>query len=416
MRTPGQQRRNDRVATQLRRAWNRPVGVVRHWWDAVVAAARQPGPERDTALLVVKAATATVLAWQFAVHVMRSDQPFYAPMAALLVVDRTMVRSIGGSAQRLAAVVVGMVAAWIAGTLVGVHWWSMLPVIALALLIARYRRLGDHGIQVPVMAMLSLLTVGGTSAEFTYVTIGETLAGGVIGVLTNAIVLPPLHIREPREQITQLTQRVRDLLADIGTGLRDGWDRDDARRWYDASSELLERAPSVHDEIATGRESTRLNPRDAMLGLAVDWTGYGETVEAVRRSQWQVSGIARTLLDAADEQDRLPPPSQAFLDDYAEALGHVGDALEHFGLAEDVERSRVRRALAEAVAILDRLSDRLHDSRLDDPLAWPAYGALLLDARRLVRELEVHAERAIVPTDSGVTTARAHPRRWLHGH
>ena len=65
------------------------------WASAVRAALTTPGVERAEGLLVLKAAVATVLAWQLAVHLLDSPTPFYAPMAALLVVDRTMVRSIG---------------------------------------------------------------------------------------------------------------------------------------------------------------------------------------------------------------------------------------------------------------------------------------------------------------------------------
>ena len=58
-------------------------------------------------------------------------------MAALLVVDRTIVRSALASAQRVAAVIVGMSIAWLVGSLVGVTWWSMLGVMFVAMLIAR---------------------------------------------------------------------------------------------------------------------------------------------------------------------------------------------------------------------------------------------------------------------------------------
>ncbi|WP_406830748.1 aromatic acid exporter family protein [Pedococcus sp. KACC 23699] len=133
----------------------RARAVVSSWWTSAGQALRVAGPQRDAALLMGKAALATVIAWQFAVLVLHSPSPFYAPMAALLVVDKTMVRSLGASAQRVVAVVVGMSAAWLVGTTLGVHWWSMLPVIYLALLIARWKRLGDHGIQVPTMVLLS---------------------------------------------------------------------------------------------------------------------------------------------------------------------------------------------------------------------------------------------------------------------
>lgn len=371
------------------------------WWDAASRAVRVAGPQRDAALLMGKAALATVIAWQFAVLVLHSPSPFYAPMAALLVVDKTMVRSLGASAQRVVAVVVGMSAAWLVGTGVGVHWWTMLPVIYLALLLARWRRLGDHGIQVPTMVLLSLLTVGGTDREFTLLTIVETIAGGVIGVATNAVVLAPLHVQQPREQIRSLTVRVCTLLNDIAAGLRDGWDTDAARSWYDTSTEIIDLAPGIQAEIETGRESLRFNPRENLLRLEVDWVGYAQTVEAIGRAQWQLSGIARTLVDAADEDESQPTPAKLFLDSYAEALDKIAGGISHFGLAGDAEGEAVTEYLRSAGGILDQLGHEIHEAKLEDPRAWPAYGALLLDAQRLIRELEVASHKAVMPTDSG---------------
>jgi hypothetical protein len=372
---------------------------------------RRAGPERDAALLIAKAALATVLAWQFAVRVMHSPAPFYAPMAALLVVDRTMVRSLWASAQRVVAVVVGMSTAWLVGSVFGVHWWSMLPVIALALLIARWRRLGDHGIQVPTMVLLSLLTVGGTDLEFTYLTIVETLAGGVIGVLTNAVVVAPLHIEQPRDQIRTLTRQVCQLLNDISAGLREGWDGAMAREWFDRSTDILRFAPTIHSEIETGVESTRFNPRDNLRRFEVDWAGSGETVEAIRRGQWQVSGIARTLVDAADEEAANPTPTKRFLERYAVALDDVAGALSHFGLEGEDEVRAVRDYLRSAGKIVADLEDEVRTTQLEDERAWPAYGEMLLDARRLIHELELHSGTAVMPTDSG--PIRKPPRRII---
>ena len=178
-------------------------------------------------------------------------------MAALLVVYGTMVRSIGASARRVAAVVVGMSIAWLVGSLVGVTWWSMVLVMFVALLIGRWELLGDHGIQVPTMAPLSLITVNGTDTEFTYLTIVQTVLGGVVGVAVNAVVLAPMHLEEPRDALRDLTTRVQDLLGDIATGIREGWDADRARRWYHHATDLGDRVPEVLQAVETGRESTR---------------------------------------------------------------------------------------------------------------------------------------------------------------
>ncbi|MDF2143388.1 aromatic acid exporter family protein [Knoellia sp. p5-6-4] len=371
------------------------------WVRTVRRAVAHAGPERDTGLLLAKASIATVVAWQVAVHLLDSPQPFYAPLAALLVVDETMVRSLGASAQRIAAVVLGMSVAWLVGSVVGVSWWTMVPVMLVALLLGRWRRLGDHGLQVPTLVLLSLLTVHGTDTQFTYLTIVETVVGGVIGVAVNAVVLAPLHIQQPRDAVRSLTSRVRRLLHEMATGLREGWDADLARRWYDTSTEIVQTAPEVLETIETGRESTRLNPRHDLRPVDIDWAGYERTVETVRRSQWQVSGIARTLVDAADEAERLPVPSRDFLERYAEALDAIGCAVDHFGLRDDEDQAEVDRHLRAALEVLDQLGAWVRETPLDDPHAWPAYGALILDAQRLARELAAKKEEAAVPTDSG---------------
>jgi hypothetical protein len=245
--------------------------------------------------------------------------------------------------------------------------------------------------------------------EFTYLTIVETLAGGVIGVLTNAVVVAPLHIQQPRDQIRALTRQVCQLLNDIAAGMREGWDGDMASGWYDTSTDILRLAPSIHASIETGRESTRFNPRDNLRRLEVDWAGYAQTVEAIRRGQWQVSGIARTLVDAADEDASQPTPTQRFLERYADALDEVAGALSHFGLGSEDEQATVRNHLRSAGEIITELEDVVRTSDLEDERAWPAYGAMLLDAQRLIRELALHSSTAVMPTDSG--PIRKPPRR-----
>ena len=377
------------------------MATLRGWAQAVRAALTRPGAERFEAVLLLKAAVATVLAWQLAVRLLDSPAPFYAPMAALLVVDRTMVRSLWASARRVAAVVVGMSIAWLVGSVVGVTWWSMVVVMFVALLIGRWRRLGDHGIQVPSMVLLSLITVNGTDGAFTYLTIVETVLGGAVGVAVNAVVLAPMHLDEPRDALRDLTSRVQDVIGDIAVGLREGWDADRARRWYHHATDLGDRVPEALQAVETGRESTRWNWRHRLRPARIDWDGYVRTVEAVRRAQWQVAGIARTLVDAADDADRHPTPSAAWLNSYADVLDEVGSAISHFGVWTDESRAAVEEHVGRALEVLDAMSEKVRSTPLDDPHAWPAYGALVLEGERLARELLTSNAEASVPTDTG---------------
>ncbi|MEW1953206.1 aromatic acid exporter family protein [Terrabacter sp. NPDC080008] len=368
---------------------------------ALRRAVHRPGPERDALLLLLKSAVATVAAWQFAVRVLDSPVPFYAPMAALLVVDRTMVRSISASAQRVAAVVLGLGVAWVVANLLGVTWWTMFGVILVALVIGRWSRLGDHGIQVPAMVLLSLITAKGTDEQFTYLTIVETVAGGVIGVATNAIVFAPLHLTKPRQRVAALARQVRDLLAQMADGLRGEWDGDTAREWYRAGTAMVERAPLVLDDIHTGRESTRFNLRQNLRPADIDWQGYERTVTTLRRALWQVTGIGRTLVDAADGAEHHPAPSATFLARYAEALAAMSVAVSQLGRHEEEATRKFDESVAEARIVLVDLREEVRRTPLADPDQWSVYGSLISDSLRALGELESARESAAVPTDTG---------------
>ena len=294
-----------------------------------------------------------------------------------------------------------MSVAWAVGSVAGVSWWSIGPVIFFALLLGRWSRLGDHGVQVPAMVLLSLLTVGGTNAGFTYLTILETLIGGAIGVVTNAVVLAPLHLRRPREQVVALAGQVRQLLDEMAEGLRDGWNADRARHWYRVGGQIASDAPDVIEEISTGRESTRLNPRHNVRPVRVDWEGYQSTVEALRHAQWHITGIARTLVDAADDRARQPAPSPHFLARYADALDALAEAVTDFGLRDDDARATFDRQVVQAEEMLAELGEVVRVTPLGDPEAWPVYGSLISDAQRAVRELESARSLAVLPTDDG---------------
>lgn len=356
-----------------------------------------PTLSRDDTFMVVKATMATVIAWVVADRVMGSVTPFYAPLAALLVVDRTIVRSLGQSVRRILAVGLGMGLAWLVGTTLGLTWWSMGLVILGALVIGRWPRLGDSGIQVPSMALLSLLTAGGTDTDFTAITMIETLVGGLIGIAVNIVVLAPLHVEAPREQVRDYTRRVRGLVDQIADGLRGDWSAQAVRSWYDAADALHDDAPGVLDDIELGRESQRFNPRDQLHNHDPAWDGYRETVEGLRRVTWHMGGLTRTLRDNIDDPDHGTRPSREFLGGVASVLREVSGAFDDFGGDSEGAHHSVGSRLDGAIQQLDELATILHESPLDNPRAWPVHGALLHDCRRLVDELRARVDDAVVP-------------------
>lgn len=360
-------------------------------------------PSLDETLLVVKAAVATVIAWVITSRFMDSATPFYAPLAALLVVDRTIMRSLGQSVRRLIGIGLGMGLAWLVGVTLGLSWWSMLLVILCALVIGRWQQLGDSGIQVPSMALLSLITAGGTDTDFTAITMLETLIGALVGVAVNVLVMAPLHVQEPREQVRDYTRRVRGLVDQMADGLRGDWNAQSVRQWYRYADALHDDAPGVFDQIELGRESQRFNPRGRIRHLNPAWDGYRETVEGLRRVTWHVGGLTRTLRDNLDDPDHGTRPSREFLGGVATVLREVSGAFNDFGEPDEGAHRSVGSRLEGALQQLDELATALHESPLDDPRAWPVHGALLHDCRRLVDELRLRADEAVMPPTDATT-------------
>ena len=135
--------------------------------------------------------------------------------------------------------------------------------------------------------------------------------------------------------------------------------------------------------------------------MRVDWRGYESTVEALQRTQWQITGIARTLVDAADDRARQPAPSPQFLARYADALDALADVVTDFGLHDDDAGVRFDRQVGHAEEILAELRELVRVTPLQDPQAWPVYGSLISDAQRALRELESARSRAVLPTNDG---------------
>ncbi|WP_252974088.1 FUSC family protein [Janibacter melonis] len=360
--------------------------------------AREGDPwARGTVMLVVKAAVAGTAAWTLASNVFDSSTPTYAPLAAMLVVERTIARSVSGSVQRLVAVLIGMLMAAGAGLSVGLHWWTMLPVLAVAVAIGRVPALGDHGSMVPTMALLSLITAGGTDTDFTVATMLETVMGGAIGILVNAVLAPPAHIETSRQRLRRIAGEAYELVTDVGEALKGGsWTVEEAQEWAQRSERLADEAPSVLAAVDLGQESTRMNPRMVLRRTDADWTGYRDAVRALRAIQAQIAGIAATLSEVRDPEHPVQPPSERYLEAFGEVLLDLAGGMSLLDRTDDAARD-------ELTEILDRCQDRittLGDEVYEAGAGVFAYGSLLVDATRMLQVVDAARPGIALPVEA----------------
>jgi uncharacterized membrane protein YgaE (UPF0421/DUF939 family) len=350
---------------------------------------RAPGRERDVLLQIAKGAAAAVIAWQVAQVALQSEQPFLAPLAALIAVEATVYQSLRTTAQNVTAVLAGVLLAFLTARTLGVEWYSLGLVLVVALGLARWQRLGGSGLQVPTTALLAMTIAGGVQDTKLEARVIETLVGALIGAAINMLILPPVHLRDGRESVASTARGVSRLLSSIAEGIRSEWSREDAQEWLERARQLDARVRDARSASERGRESMRFNLRATPDALPVDIGSVDRAVNSLEHVAVQCRSIAATLLDAV-VGDHTRRPTDGFLRLYAEILDEAAAAFAAVG--DDIcgadEIQNVRRAVRSGGDKWRDLRTQIQNADVRQNNSFPSYGSLLLDAERTLDELE----------------------------
>jgi hypothetical protein len=374
------------------------VAIVR-WmrWGAAAAgrsarhAVRYPGPERDALVQSLKAAGAAVLAWALVGWWIRTPLALLAPWTALVLVDTTVYRSLRSGLQQFAVILVGAAAAALALAVTG---GSTLGAMALALpflvLGGTYRRLGRQGLYGATTALF-VITYGASSLSALGYRLAETALGAVIGIGVNAFVLPPVHLRNVREQLRRLARESGDLLALIAHEMGEQGERYEAAEARDRAQRLDTVLDATEQARQWTLESLRANP-----GLRLRRRGP-EPPPDEEDGRWQavvghLHGTVRLLSNATGEEGVLAVLPPHFLEGYAALAARLSTlcAERAQALREPGGVPGRGEAAAECWSILETLSEDLPRQL---PQTAVVCGGLLTETRQLLFRLDTRQER-----------------------
>jgi len=338
----------------------------------VTAAVRSA--KRSPLLQVVKSAVATIGAWLIAGWLVPGPLPVFAAIAALLVVMPSVNQSFTKAIERSAGVIVGVVIASALSLLLGRQSWVVLLAIVIAMLVAwTFRATPGMGNQVAISAML-VLALGSSSPQYALDRIIETLIGAMIGIIVNALIVPPV-----------LTAPARRDLGLLGTELAASMDRlADAlpRRQNPAALQTLmvearllrPMQEAAAASVGAGEESLTLNPRRASRGDIAEMRALLDTLSPIVT---QVVGMTRAYFDHYDDSLADEPTAHAI----AEQLRRAGHDVRLAVQTADVspEPSTETSAIPALTAPL----------KVKPPASghWILIGSLMEDLRRIRGEL-----------------------------
>ncbi|MFF4213775.1 aromatic acid exporter family protein [Streptomyces sp. NPDC001796] len=368
------------------------IQPVWHWLQtagqAVLRACEGPGRERDIVVQALKAALAAWVAWAVAGWWLKAPVAFVAPWVAVVLVESTVYRSIAHGLQQLAAIATGTVVATAAALLLHSAMTAMALVLPTVVLLGHWQRLGSQGIYAATGALF-VLTNGQVTVATSAARIAEAVFGALVGIIVNALIRPPVYLRDSRAALQDAAGEAHDILEAVADGMaEDRWDADEAATWHERALRLERLVDQARSAIGWSRESMRVNLRRSRAH-SVPGKDYDDAVVVLDYAAVHTAGVTRAVLEAASEDRPVARPGPSAARRYADFLHRTAQALQlycqsRFGSRDDHELREAVRTLRDTHEELRR---HLSRSVPDDPGQVATYGTLLTQARRLVDQL-----------------------------
>ncbi|MGX8910318.1 FUSC family protein [Streptomyces netropsis] len=363
------------VARSVRRAW------------------QGPGRERDLVVLALKATLAAVLAWSAAAWLLRNTLALMAPWVALVLVRTTVYRSVAWAVQQTLAIALGTVVATAGAMVLGRPVAAMLLVLPVMLLIGNWQHFGEQGIAGATSALFTLAG-GEWSAGIAADRVLAAFLGAGVGVMVNALVLPPVYLRSVHEAAGGVVRECCGILEAVADGLKGPWRYEQAVRWQERARRLPGLLRALRSAVEWAEESTRLNPERRRRARPNGPVPLGEeTLRTLEDVADHLQGLTRVLAEAAADSEAASPVRHTDVTrPYADFLHGVGQALTAYGrtvTGEDTQDARreLERTLRQVEATHEDLRARLAERPVLGPAAMELSGSLLAEARRLTCRL-----------------------------
>lgn len=306
---------------------------------------------RLDAAFAVQSGLAAGVAWFVARAFVGHDQPFFAPIAAVIVLSASAGMRWQRALELVGGVALGIALADVLIVVAGVGVLQIVGVVTLAILLTVF--IGGSSLAVAQAAASAILVVALTPREgdLNLDRFVDALVGGTVGLLVMSLVPHNPLARVRRVAGAALTQ-LADGVALTARALREG-DATLARR---ALADLRRGEPQhsdLADSLTIGKESATLAPLRWRKRPAL--RRYLRAAVHIERSTRNVRVLARRGAAVVADAEPIPPALPEALDAFADAVRTLRDEL-----AGDREPTQARARALDAV----RMASVAYDSGL----------------------------------------------------
>ena len=242
---------------------------------------------------ILVAGLAGAVSWQVG-DLLIEDGGVVAAIVCTLSIRISLHKSVREGFGQIVGTAIGAAVALINVSIFDVGFIAVGLTVVFCAVVARALHLGEvASINVPVTALIVIGPgISGTTAAHR---LGSTLIGAVIAILFSYFSHAKTPVGRATDQITAVSKKAADLLAQMSEGVAAGYTQKDAGNWLAKARLLMEAIPSIRAQSVEARGHARWFPtaeKDEAERVYIEGI-------AIEHTLLQVRAIARTLFDSA---------------------------------------------------------------------------------------------------------------------
>jgi uncharacterized membrane protein YccC len=270
-------------------------------------------------------------------------------------------------------VILGVVIATGISFAFGQSSWIILLAIVVAMLVAwALKMTPGTSNQVAISAML-VLALGSSSPEYALDRVLETLIGAAIGIVVNALIVPPVALTPARRDLALLGGELAASLDRLASALETPQSPAGLQQLMVEARLMRPMRDAADASIATGEESLTLNPRRS--AHRTELAEQRSLLERLSPIVTQVIGMTRAFFDHYDAALADEPTVQAIAEQLRRAAHDVRLAV-HLADVDPEPMTSALPALTSPLVVSPPKSGH-----------WILIGSLMEDLRRIRAEL-----------------------------
>jgi uncharacterized membrane protein YgaE (UPF0421/DUF939 family) len=298
---------------------------------------------------ILQAGIAAGLAWVIATDLFGHEQPFFAPVAAIITLGLTISQRGRRAVEVAIGVAVGIAVGDLLVLAIGVGAAQLALVVMLAMSIAMFLGSGQMMASQAAVSAALVATIQPPTNGVTFARFLDALAGGSVALIVSGLVLPANPVRMVRGAAKPVLEELAATLDDIAAAILER-DRGRAERALLRARAMDHELECFADAVNVSRDTTRYAPpRRRFRGQVDDYADAAGRIDLAVRN---VRVLARGAIRAVRLDENMPPQTAEAVRELAAAARAFAAALDGSGDYSEV-RAAALRAAATATLVLE---------------------------------------------------------------